>query len=75
MLRFKLDILQRFRERGYTANRLRKEKLFGGATIGKMRHRNIVSMNELHRVCELLDEQPGELIEYVKEDSGEAHEE
>ena len=69
MLRFKKDVMKALREKGYTANRMRNEKLFGGATLGKMRHRQIVSMNELNRVCRLLEEQPGELIEYVEDNS------
>lgn len=72
MLRFRMDVMAALRDKGYTANRMRKERIFGGATMSKMRHRQIVSMNELNRICRLLDEQPGELIEYVAEEQEES---
>ena len=72
MLRFKVDVLAMLKEKGLSANRLRVGKVFGGATLQKMRHRQIVSMNEFNRLCGLLGVQPGELIEYVEEVDGDA---
>ena len=66
MLQFKVDVLPMLKAIGYPSTRLRSEAIFGGATINKMRHRQIISMNELARLCALLDCQPGDLIEYVK---------
>ena len=71
MLRFKVDVLVILKEKGISANRLRLEKVFGGATIQKIRHRQIVSMNEFDRLCGLLKCQPGDLIEYVDDGEGE----
>ena len=68
MLRFKVDVLPMLKSAGYPSTRLRDERIFGGATINKMRHRQIVSMNELHRICRMLDKQPGELIEFIPDD-------
>lgn len=67
MIRFKVDVMVMLKEKGLSANRLRLEKVFGGATMQKMRHRKIVSMNEFDRLCGLLGVQPGELIEYVED--------
>lgn len=69
MLRFKAEVLPMFKAIGYPSTRLRSEGIFGGATIGKMRHGQIVSMNELARICKMLNRQPGELIEYVPDES------
>lgn len=67
MLRFKVDPLVMLKEKGLNSNRLRKDAIFGGATIQKLRHRKICSMNEFERLCGLLGVQPGDLIEYVEE--------
>lgn len=69
MLRFKVDPMVLLKEKGYTSHKLRLDKVFGEATMTKMRHRRIVSMNEFERLCSLLDEQPGNLIEYVPDTS------
>ena len=66
MLRFKVDVMVMLKAKGLSANRLRLEKVFGCATMQKMRHRKIISMNEFDRLCELLGVQPGELIEWVE---------
>ena len=67
MLRFKVDVMGLFKQKGISANKLRSEKVFGSATLQKMRHKQIVSMNEFERVCDLLNAQPGDLIEYVRQ--------
>lgn len=71
MLRFKVEPLVLLKAKGISATKLRKDATFGGATIQKIRHKRICSMNELNRLCGLLDVQPGELIEYVKMDETE----
>lgn len=69
MLRFKVDVLPMLKEKGYPTTRIRNEAIFGGATVNKMRHRQIVSMNELARLCALLECQPGDIIEYIPDES------
>ena len=71
MLRFKVDPLVMLKEKGLNSNRLRKDAIFGGATIQKLRHRKICSMNEFERLCKLLNLQPGDLLEYVEDVPGE----
>ena len=71
MLRFKVDPMVMLKAKGLNSHRLRVEKIFGEATMTKMRHRRIVSMNEFERLCGLLGVQPGDLIEYVEEIPGE----
>lgn len=68
MLRFKVEPMKLLKERGFSSVRLRREKTFGEATMQKMRHKEITSMNEFDKLCSLLDAQPGDLIEYVKTD-------
>ena len=67
MIVWKIDVLQALREKGYIPNRMRQEKIFGEATIQKMRRGQIVSWAEFDRLCRLLDLQPGDLIEYKEQ--------
>ena len=70
MLRFKLNPLELLKAKGITQVQLRKDATFGQATMQKMRHRQICSMNELDRLCGLTEAQPGDLVEWVQDDAG-----
>lgn len=67
MLRWKVNVLEALRANGYIPHKMRVERLFGEATIQKMRHQKLVSWAEFDRLCRLLDAQPGDLLEYVEE--------
>lgn len=66
-IRFKIDVLQALKDKGYSTYRLRKEKIMGEATIQQLRNGEIVSWENLSRICGLLQCQPGDLLEYVPE--------
>ena len=66
-MRYKIDVLMALKEAGYRQIRLRKEKLLGQDTIQKLRKGEMIGMNSLATLCELLDMQPGDIIEYCKE--------
>ena len=68
-LRYKVDILALLKERGYNTNRIRTEGLLSQSTLQKFRKRQGVSWENLETLCYLLDCQPGDLIEYVREDN------
>ena len=68
-LRFKVNILDALKEKGYTTYTLRKESLLSQSTIQKLREGKGLAWENIERLCALLDCQPGELIEYVKEAS------
>lgn len=63
---YKIDVLEMLKKEGYTQTTLRKEKLIGQDAIQKMRKGEMIGINVLTRVCELLDMQPGDIIEYQK---------
>ena len=57
--------------RGYTTYRIRQEKLIGQATLTAIKNgTGGLDAKTLARLCEVLDCQPGDLMEYVK-DAGE----
>ena len=66
---YKVDIIAELKARGYNTNRLRKEKLLSEGVIQSLRTKKYISMDNLARICELLECQPADLIEYVKEPS------
>lgn len=70
MLKWKVDIMEALKSAGYYPHKMRVEKLFGEATIQKMRHQKLVSWAEFDRLCGLLGAQPGDLLEYVEEVPG-----
>lgn len=68
-IRYKIDIIAQLKEAGYTTYRLRKEKLIGEATLTKIRNTYLVSWENINTICKLLHCQPGDLLEYVPDDS------
>ena len=66
-MKYKVDVLAALKEKGYNTNTIRKEKIMGEAMLQKLRSGQMVSWATLETLCSLLDCQPGDLIEYVKE--------
>ena len=64
-LRYKMDILEALKEAGYSAYRLRKEKILGERVVQQLRQGELVSWATVEKVCTLLNCQPGDLVEYV----------
>ena len=68
-IRYKIDVLTRLNEIGYSQNRIRREKLIGQATLTQLRHGEVVSWRTIEVICKLLDCQPGDIVEYVDTES------
>lgn len=66
-IKYKVNILAALRDAGYTQNRIRNEKLIGQSYLTQLRHGELVSWKTIETICALLDCQPGDLLEYVKE--------
>jgi len=66
-MKYKIDIIAALKEAGYNTSRIRKEKIMGEAMLQKIRSGQMVSWAILETICDLLDCQPGDLIEYVKD--------
>ena len=66
MLRYKIDILEKLKEIGYSTYKLRKDKLIGEAQIQKIRNGELASKETLNTICKLLNCQPGEILEYIE---------
>ena len=66
MLRYKIDVLEELKNKGYSSYKLRKEKLMGESQIQKIRDNELVSKETLNTICKLLNCQPGDILEYVE---------
>lgn len=64
---YKIDVLATLKEAGFNTNRIRKEKLLSEGVLQSLREKKYISMENLSRICSLLDCQPSDLIEFVKE--------
>ena len=68
-IRYKVDILAELKKKGYSSTKIREEKLIGQSYLQQLRHGELVSWKAIDTICALLECQPGDLIEYVKEDN------
>lgn len=66
-IRYKVDILAELKKKGYSSTRIREEKLIGQSYLQQLRRGEPVSWKMLGTICSLLECQPGDLIEYVEE--------
>lgn len=71
-IRYKVDVMAALKEHGYSSTRIREEKLIGQSYLQQLRHGELVSWKTLDTICMLLECQPGDLIEYVKDGGEEA---
>ena len=58
------DILKMLSDKGYTAYRIRKEKLISEGTVSRLRAKQSISTNTIDVLCRLLDCQPNDLMKY-----------
>ena len=66
-LQYKIDVLARLKEKGYSTFKLRQEHLLSEGAIQSLRTGAPISWANLGRLCELLEYQPGDIIEYITE--------
>ena len=69
MINYKLDIMRCLKLKGYTSYKLRNSKILGEATMTKFRNGNTkITVENLDTVCQLLNCQPGDILEYVPDE-------
>ena len=67
-IKYKIDILAALKEKGYSSTRIRNEKLIGQSYLQQLRHGEMVSWKTLETICNLLECQPGDILEYAPKD-------
>lgn len=66
-MQYKMDVIAALKEAGYNTSRIRKDKIMGEAMLQKIRSGQMVSWATLETICDLLDCQPGDIIEFVRD--------
>lgn len=66
MFKFKTDIIELLKEKGYNTTKIRREKLIGEKTMLDMKAGIVPGIKTLDTLCRILDVQPGDIIEYAK---------
>ena len=64
-IRYKVDIMEELKKKGYSSTKIREEKLIGQSYLQQIRHGELVSWKVFNTLCALLECQPADLIEYV----------
>ena len=64
-IQYKFDVLSALIEHGFNTTKLRREKILAESTIQSLRMGKIVSIDNISRICEMLNCQPGDILEYV----------
>ena len=67
MLKYKIDVMQAILSR-YTSYQIRCQKLLGENALQALRENRMVGIKALDQICDILDLQPGDIIEHEKED-------
>ncbi len=69
MIRTRAGVLDQLKSAGYSTYRLRKDKMLGQRVIQQIRDRKAISGEALNLLCMLLSCQPGDVLEYVPDET------
>lgn len=68
---YKIDILAALKQKGYNTTTIRKDKLLAEGVMQSLREQKPISWANISKICELLDCQPGDILEYVEDEEEE----
>ena len=68
-LMYKCDVLQLLKQGGFNTNKLRQNRLLSEGVIQSLREQKPISWSNIEKICSMLNCQPGDLIEYVSDDT------
>ena len=69
MLKYKINVLDELKLKGYSTYSIRKDKLLGERSIQQIRKGSVIGINSLDKLCDLLGMQPGDIIEWVDDEN------
>lgn len=64
--RYKINIIKELKDKGYSTYRIRKENLLSEFALTCIRQNKMVSITNLEKICNLLECQPSDIIEFYK---------
>ncbi len=65
MLKYKIDVIQALKDKGYSTYYIRKNKLMTEPQLQQIRDNKLLSHDALNKLCSLLECQPGDILEYI----------
>lgn len=63
MLEYKINVIEELKNKGYNSTRILKENILSQSAMQKLRKGEMIGIKTLEQLCDLLEMQPGELIE------------
>ena len=72
MFRYKINVLEELKQKGYNTNRIRKEHIMGESMLQKIRSGQLPSWATMEKLCEILSCGIGDIIEYVPDSESES---
>lgn len=67
MIQYNGKILLKLKLKGYNTNYIRKNRIMSEKQVQDIRN-NKVTMTTLNKVCQLLECQPGDILQYIPDD-------
>ncbi len=67
-IRYKVNVIEMLKSKGYSSYRIRKERLINQTALQKLREGKMIAWDQLNVICKLLDCQPGDLLEYTPDE-------
>lgn len=74
MIKYKIDILSSLKQIGYSTYKIKQEKIFNQSQLQQIRNNKLLTQEALNKVCFLLNCQPGDILEYVPDETQTDHE-
>lgn len=67
MIVYSKNIIEELGKKGYTTYRIKQEKIFNQTQLQQLRDNRLLTQDNLNKLCELLECQPGDILEYRKD--------
>ena len=67
MIVYSKNIIEELGKKGYTTYKIKQEKIFNQTQLQQLRDNKLLTQDNLNKLCELLDCQPGDILEYRKD--------
>lgn len=68
-IRYRIDVIKALKDAGYSSYRIRQEKTFGQSILTAFRKGEAITWVTLDSLCKILQCQPGDILEYVEDET------
>ena len=72
MLKYKIDVYDALQRKGFTTYTAKTTNLLSQNTLNKIKNEDTaITLKALNAVCNILEMQPGQILEYVRDEEDE----